>query len=113
MSDEKFSDRHLKALSKRANKIATIVEIATRSSNDANVRREGARLGEVLQEWLEDIKQLVDAEDVTAAERIASFRARLRLAEKKIEHWQLPQAVLDRAVETAPNTKGGRKRKAA
>lgn len=105
---EKISEKQLKALSKRAGKIAAVVELATRTSKDANVRREGSRLGEVLAEWLDEIKELVANDDVNAPERLASFRARLRLAEAKIERWSLPPVLFDQ-LKNLPEKKKSRK----
>lgn len=109
---EKISEQHLKALAKRAGKVAAIIELATRSSTNADVRREGARFGEVIQEWLEDIKELVATDDAAAEERAASFRARLRHAEDKIERWQLPP-IIEEQIKLIERGETKRKRKAA
>jgi CRISPR/Cas system CSM-associated protein Csm2 small subunit len=109
----KINDRHVKALAKRAAKIAAVVEMATSSSSNPDVRREGGRFVEVLQEWLDEIKDLVNNDDANALDRVESFRARMRLAEKKIEQWQLPPVLLERLKAAEMPEHKGRKRKAA
>lgn len=85
-----ISESTLRELTARAHRLTTTIETATKSATDASVRREGARFGEVIEEWLEDIKGLIEAHDATAAERVESFETRLRMAERKVDHWNLP-----------------------
>ncbi|MBI2377389.1 MAG: hypothetical protein HYV07_25535 [Deltaproteobacteria bacterium] len=53
------------------------------------MRTEGGRFAEVLGEWLDQLDELLETEDPEAAERFASFAARLDLAEAKVSTWGL------------------------
>ncbi len=108
-STKTISDKVLKDLTRRAQRLASTVEWATRSSSNSVLRREGSRFGEVLEEWLDDIKGLADREDETAADRLESFTKRLRLAEAKVTAWNLPDPP---ALELRPAQKKRRRRAA-
>jgi len=105
-----ISDKSLSQLSTRAQRLATTVESATKISSDATVRREGARLGEVLEEWLEDIKGLLERQDATAADRLESFETRLRMAESKVDRWNVPASVI---AQSTPRKKSAKQQAAA
>ncbi len=85
-----ISEKTLRELTTRAHRLATTIETATKGASNSVVRREGARFGEVIEEWLEDIKGLIESHDATAADRVESFETRLRMAERKVDHWNLP-----------------------
>jgi hypothetical protein len=102
-----ISDKMLRELVARAHRLTSTIESATRGANDATVRREGARFGEVIEEWLDDIKALVESHDAGAAERMESFETRLAMAERKVDNWKLPPlpaapAPRKRAAKQAP-----------
>jgi hypothetical protein len=84
-----LSNSTLAQLTERAQQLATRIEWATRSANNPTVRREGSRFGEVIDEWLDDLRGLVEAEDDAATERLASFEKRLALAEQKVGAWRV------------------------
>ncbi|MFO0727003.1 MAG: hypothetical protein U1E65_24700 [Myxococcota bacterium] len=90
-STKTISDKVLKDLTRRAQRLASTVEWATRGSANSVLRREGSRFGEVLEEWIDDIKALADSEDETAGDRLESFLKRLKLAEAKVTSWNLPE----------------------
>jgi hypothetical protein len=100
-----MSDKSLRELTTRAHRLATAVESATKISANAAVRREGARLGEVLEEWLDEIKGLLERQDASAAERLESFEQRLRMAEGKVDGWNVPAAILHAPAARKRNTK--------
>jgi hypothetical protein len=85
-----ISDKVLRELSARAHRLTTTIESATRAAANSAVRREGARFGEVIEEWLDDLKALIEAQDAAAGERLESFEQRLAMAERKVDHWNLP-----------------------
>jgi hypothetical protein len=81
------SEQMMRSLTERANRLADRVELATRRSPRPDVRRDGARFGEVLDEWLDDIKELREIGDEHLRETVQSFNARLDLAEQKVKAW--------------------------
>lgn len=85
-----ISEKTLRELSARAHRLTATIETATKGASNAAVRREGARFSEVIEEWLEDIKALIESHDATAADRVESFETRLAMAERKVDHWNLP-----------------------
>ncbi|MCC7383687.1 MAG: hypothetical protein IT384_17735 [Deltaproteobacteria bacterium] len=91
------AEQRLKSLQKQASKLAELVELATRTATRPEVRRDGARFAEVLEEWVDDLKDLIETQDESTAEKLASFQTRLNLAEAKVEHWKLPPELLARA----------------
>ncbi len=97
--------RELRALSQRAHRLAQRVERATQTATSMDVRRGGTRIGEILDEWMEEIQELDNLGDETATERAKSFATRLALAEQKIESWNLPPEPAQRATRT-PKARG-------
>lgn len=90
MNDNKISAKVLKGLEARATRLSEQVERATQASPDRDVRDGGSRLADVLEEWLQDIHEMHQADDEELAERVLSFRTRLFLAEKKVATWNVP-----------------------
>jgi hypothetical protein len=115
-NEKTAAERKLKQLKAWAQRLAEVVETATRTASDAHLRREGARFGEVLEEWAEEVAELIDTQDETAGERLESFQKRLNLAERKVRHWNLPPqviAALERGKEQTTDRRRAGKRKAA
>jgi hypothetical protein len=81
------SDRTLRALTTRAAQLAEQVELATRRATSPEIRREGARFAEVLEEWLDRIRELKEGGDENLRDTIQSFNARLTMAENKVKLW--------------------------
>ena len=103
----------LSALEKRAQKLTSLVDVATSSAHDKKVRDSGAQLIERVNEWIEEIRDLNTVGDDEVEERAKSFHIRLRLAEEKIKGWQLPASVRDRAEAALRPRRRGRPRKKA
>ena len=103
----------LTALEKRAQKLTSLVDVATSTASDKKVRDSGAQLIERVNEWLEEIRDLNMVGDEEVEERAKSFHIRLRLAEEKIQGWQLPAAVRDKAEAALRPRRRGRPRKKA
>jgi hypothetical protein len=105
-----LSNSTLAQLTERAHHLATRIEWATRSANNPTVRREGSRFGEVIDEWLDDLRGLVEADDDAASERLASFEKRLARAERKVGAWRVApmpeRAVRGRRPRRAANDEG-------
>jgi hypothetical protein len=81
------TDRTLSALTTRAAQLAEQVELATRRATSPDIRREGARFAEVLEEWLDRIRELKEGGDENLRETIQSFDTRLTMAEGKVRLW--------------------------
>jgi hypothetical protein len=81
------SDRTLRALTTRAATLAEQVELATKRATSPDIRREGARFAEVLEEWLDRIRELKEGGDENLRDTIQSFNARLTMAENKVHSW--------------------------
>ena len=91
MNNTKTASRQLKQLRQRAAKLADRVELATAESPDREVRQGGTRLSEVLEEWLEDLEELLEIGDDNLQERMMSFATRIMLAEQKVGTWKVPK----------------------
>lgn len=102
-----INQRQLQILTKRAHKLVADVERATEHSPDRDIRKGGAKLSEVLEEWLDGIHTMADSDAEDLNETILSFATRLKMAEEKVARWPMPPAV--KRLRTA----GRRRRKAA
>lgn len=101
----------MNALERRAQKLISLVDVATSTASDKRVRDNGAQLIERVNEWVEEIRDLNMVGDDEVEERAKSFHIRLKLAEAKIEAWALPASVRDRADAALRPRKRGRPRK--
>ncbi|MCB9653969.1 MAG: hypothetical protein H6729_07580 [Deltaproteobacteria bacterium] len=77
-------------LEKRAEKLASLVDLATRQSSKKDVREGGTLLIERLGEWVDDIKALREVGDEDIHDVIQTFWVRLHLAERKTRDWSIP-----------------------
>ncbi|MEL7371038.1 MAG: hypothetical protein AAFN74_19110 [Myxococcota bacterium] len=101
----------LNALEKRAQKLTSLVDVATSTATDKKVRDNGAQLIERVNEWVEEIRDLNMVGDDEVEERAKSFHIRLKLAEDKIKGWALPASVRDKAEAALRPRRRGRPRK--
>lgn len=106
-------NRELRALGLRAQKLAQRVERATQTATSIDVRRGGTKIGEILDEWMEEIQELDNLGDETATERAKSFAARLALAEQKVDSWNLPPERNERPARGVKHRGTSRVRKSA
>lgn len=103
----------ISALEKRAQKLISLVDVATSEASDKKVRDSGAQLIERVNEWIEEIRELNMMGDDDVEERANSFHIRLALAQRKVDAWGLPAAVRDRAEAALKPRRRGRPRKKA
>ncbi len=97
------------ALERRATKLAALIDVATKASTNRDIRTGGAQLIDRLNEWIEEIKELVDMEDEDVLEMVKSFHLRLRIAEGKVARWQIPANLRKQALGS--ETKERRRRR--
>ena len=91
------------AIETRAHRLAVEIDRATLASTDRHIREVGGQVVDRILEWVEEIKELREVGDEEVTERIASFKARLRLAEKAVATWPKP--------ESEPRSAGRRKKR--
>ena len=98
------SESLIRRVTERAAKLAFIVEVTTEISPSKKIREGGAQLIDRLNEWVEEIRDLHEAQDDEIEDRLKSFIVRLRLAEAKVTQWPIPASarkILDRQLAHA------------
>lgn len=88
------SDSVIRHLERRAARLVLLVETASQSSPEREIREGGAQLVERVIEMTQELLELKDAGDDSLAEVADVFHRRLYIAEKKIEAWNIPISVL-------------------
>lgn len=80
----------LESLMRRALRLIDRVERAVQNHPDRAIRAGGARLSELMEEWIDELRILDEDRDEAYEDRARAFARRLRLAESKVDTWPTP-----------------------
>jgi hypothetical protein len=101
------------SLARRTARLIELIERATQISPEKSVREGGAQLAELLNERIEEIRELHAMDDQDLAERVRAFALRIKMAESKVMTWKLPAPRKTAAQKSAPRANRKRVRTAA
>lgn len=84
------SESTVNTLARRTTRLVELVERATQASPAKEIREGGKQLVELLNERMEEIRELHSMDDEELGEKVRAFTLRLKLAEEKVLSWKHP-----------------------